>query len=97
MAFNMKRPIIKGTPLHKALTESIVAQTRTQTDGTLVSGGEALGRSYIPIAIDYSVDGLIDFGDVGGGKKKKKKKKKGINIRVMIKLLLLLLKLQLKT
>jgi hypothetical protein len=77
MAFNMKRPIIKGTPLHKALTESIVAQTRTQTDGTLVSGGEALGRSYIPIAIDYSVDGLIDFGDVGGGKKKKKKKKKG--------------------
>ena len=74
MAFNMKRPIIKGTPLHKALTESIVAQTRTQADGTLVSGGEALGRSYIPIAIDYSVDGLIDFGDVGGGKKKKKKK-----------------------
>ena len=75
MAFNMKRPIIKGTPLHKALTESIVAQTRTQTEGTLVSGGEALGRSYIPIAIDYSVDGLIDFGDVGGGKKKKKKEK----------------------
>jgi hypothetical protein len=79
MAFNMNRPIIKGTSLHKASiakakSESIVTQTKTQANASLVSGGEALGRSYIPIAIDYSVDGLIDFGDVGGGKKKKKKK-----------------------
>ena len=78
MAFNMKRPIIKGTPLHKASTESIVAQTRTQADGTLVDAGGALGRSYIPIAIDYSVNGLIDFGDIENDKKKKKKKKEEV-------------------
>ena len=61
MAFNMKRPIIKGTPLHKAsiakaTSESIVAQTRTQADGSLVAAGQALGRSYVPAAIDYSRD-----------------------------------------
>ena len=73
MAFKMKRPMIKGTPLHKASTESIVAQTRTQADGTLVDAGGALGRSYIPIAIDYSTtSGLIDFGDDEDDKKKKK-------------------------
>jgi len=57
----MKRPIIKGTPLHKASiakakAESIVAQTRTQADSSLVGAGNALGRSYIPAAIDYSID-----------------------------------------
>ena len=84
MAFKMKRPIIKGTPLHKASTESIVAQTRTQADGTLVDAGGALGRSYIPIAIDYSnTSGLIDFGDDKDDKKKdvKKVKKKKENTK----------------
>jgi len=57
----MKRPVIKGTPLHKASiakakAESIVAQTRTQADGGLVGAGDALGKSYIPAAIDYSID-----------------------------------------
>jgi len=38
----MNRPVIKGTPLHKAsiakaTSESIVAQTRTQADGSLVN------------------------------------------------------------
>ena len=47
----MNRPIIKGTPLHK---ESIVAQTRTQADGTLIAASNAMGRSWIPAAIDYS-------------------------------------------
>ena len=61
MAFNMKRSIIKGTPLHKASiakakAESIVAQTRTQADGSLVAAGNALGKSYVPAAIDFSVD-----------------------------------------
>lgn len=83
MAFNMKRPIIKGTPLHKASiakakTDSIVAQTRTAGDASLVDAGRALGRSYIPKAIDFSKDGLIDFGGVEArenkGKEKGKKK-----------------------
>tara|TARA_R110000744_G_scaffold146043_1_gene258853 strand:- start:221 stop:1528 length:1308 start_codon:yes stop_codon:yes gene_type:complete len=78
MAFNMKRPVIKGTPLHKASiakakTDSIVAQTRTAGDPNLVEAGNALGRSYIPAAIDFSKDGLIDFGDVEDKKKDVKK------------------------
>ena len=60
MAFNMKRPIIKGTPLHKAsiakAKESIVSQARTQADASLVSGGRLLGESYVPDAIDFSID-----------------------------------------
>ena len=57
----MNRPIIKGTPLHKAsiakaTSESIVAQTRTQADGSLVAAAGVLGESYIPAAIDYSID-----------------------------------------
>ena len=60
MAFNMKRPIIKGTPLHKAsiakAKESIVSQRRTQADASLVSGGRLLGESYIPGTIDFSID-----------------------------------------
>jgi len=57
----MKRPVIKGTPLHKASiakakTESIVSQRRTQADSSLVAAGNALGESYIPAAIDFSID-----------------------------------------
>jgi len=73
----MNRPVIKGTPLHaasiaKATSESIVAQTRTQADGSLVGAGQALGKSYIPATIDYSVD----LKAIKIPKKKKKKKKK---------------------
>ena len=89
MAFNMKRPIIKGTPLHKASiakakTDSIVAQTRTAGDPSLVDAGRALGRSYIPEAIDFSKDGLIDFGDVEareGVEARKKKGKKKVKVK----------------
>ena len=61
MAFKMNRPVIKGTPIHKASiakakAESIVAQTRTQADSSLVGAGNALGKSYIPAAVDYSQD-----------------------------------------
>ena len=78
MAFNMNRPIIKGTPLHKASiakakTESIVAQTRTQADSSLVGAGDALGKSYIPAAIDFSIDQKAI--KIPKSKKKKKKKK----------------------
>ena len=77
MAFKMNRPVIKGTPLHKAsiakaTSESIVAQTRTQADGSLVNAGAALGKSYIPAAIDFSQDNKA----IKIPKKKKKKKEK---------------------
>ena len=61
MAFKMNRPLIKGTPIHKASIakarqESIVTQTRTQADSGLVDAAGALGRSYIPAAIDFNRD-----------------------------------------
>jgi hypothetical protein len=72
----------------KAKTESIVAQTRTQADGGLVGAGDAMGKSYIPAAIDFSIDQTIDgIGDARGGRKKKgkeeteKQKQKRINKR----------------
>ena len=85
MAFNMKRPTVKGTPLHKASiakakTESIVAQTRTQADGSLVGAGDALGKSYIPAAIDYSTKTkATDIRSRGGEEKKRKETDKDRN------------------
>ena len=68
MAFKMKRPVIKGTALHK---KQIVAQTRTQADPSLTTAADILGRSNISKNIDYTIDpGKIKFID-------KKKKKKG--------------------
>ena len=62
MAFKMNHPIIKGTALHKASIakaktkrESIVAQTRTAADPSLVEAGSDLGKSYVPHAIDYTL------------------------------------------
>ena len=52
MAFKMKRPIIKGTPLHQ---ESIVAQTRTQADPSLATAASELGRSRVGKSIDLSL------------------------------------------
>ena len=79
----MNRPIIKGTPLHKAsiakAKESIVAQTRTQADGSLVGAADALGKSYIPAGIDYSIDQKaikIPKSEEEKVKKEKKEKKK---------------------
>jgi len=59
MAFNMNRPIIKGTALHKASiakAKTVVAQTRTKADASLVRAGELLGESYKPDSIDYTID-----------------------------------------
>ena len=86
MAFNMNRPIIKGTSLHKASiakakSESIVTQTRTQADASLVSAGDTLGKSYIPAAIDFSIDqkAIKIPESEGKGKGKKKSKTDGID------------------
>jgi len=72
----MNRPLIKGTPIHKASiakakAESIVAQTRTQADSSLVGAGDTLGKSYIPLDIDYSMD--LKAVKIPKSKKKKKK------------------------
>ena len=84
MAFNMKRPIIKGTPLHKAsiakAKESIVSQRRTQADGGLVQAAGYLGESYVPHGVDFSIDSpdmsitKQDLKEVLGKKKEKKEK-----------------------
>ena len=84
MAFKMNRPVIKGTPLHKAsiakAKESIVSQRRTQADGALVQAAEYLGKSYIPQDVDFSItspDLAItkqDLEDAIKGSKKAKKK-----------------------
>ena len=60
MTFKMNRSIIKGTKSHKASiakakSQSIVAQTRMSADNVLVVAGTALGESYIPSEIDYSI------------------------------------------
>tara|TARA_R100000544_G_C2223233_1_gene58921 strand:- start:24 stop:1241 length:1218 start_codon:yes stop_codon:yes gene_type:complete len=79
MAFNMKRPIIKGTPLHKAsiakaAEKSIVSQSRTQADSGLIAAANAMGKADVPAAIDFSIDQTIDgIGDARGGRKKKEK------------------------
>lgn len=76
MAFRMNRPVIKGTANHKASiakakAESVVSQSRTQADAGLVGAGKELGKSYIPAAIDYSIDQKgIEFLDI--------KKEKGV-------------------
>tara|TARA_R110002072_G_scaffold277_1_gene2016 strand:- start:3 stop:1118 length:1116 start_codon:yes stop_codon:yes gene_type:complete len=86
MAFNMNRPIIKGTANHKASVakatqQSIVSQARTTADASLVGAGKSLGESYIPAAMDYTVNQKgIEFADVkkegGEGKSSKPKKEK---------------------
>lgn len=60
MAFRMNRSIIKGTVNHKAsiakAKKAVVSQARVKADPTLVKSGELLGKSYIPEAIDYTID-----------------------------------------
>ena len=61
MAFKMNRPVIKGTPIHKASiakaeSEPMVEQTRIQANDDLANLGTELGNSYIPPAIDFSID-----------------------------------------
>ena len=76
MAFNMKRPIIKGTALHKAsiakARKSIVTPASVGADPTLTRAGEWLGKSNIGEAIDFKIDqDQIDWSKVKGKKKKK--------------------------
>jgi len=75
MAFNMNRPIIKGTQQHKAsiakaTEKSIVAPATQGADAALVDAGRAYGKSFIPGAIDYS----IDSPELNWKKRKKKEK-----------------------
>ena len=80
MAFRMNRPIIKGTPLHKASvakakSESIVSQSRTQADSGLIAAASAMGKALVPGEVDFSLDQTIDgIGDARGGRKKKEVK-----------------------
>ena len=61
MAFKMNRPVIKGTPSHKASIakakeKSIVSQARTKADPSLSFAAEQLGRSRIGKSVDYTID-----------------------------------------
>ena len=51
---------MKGNPI-----KSIVAQTRTQADPSLVEASKRLGESTVPQAIDYSLRGLssLSYGE----------------------------------
>tara|TARA_R110002072_G_scaffold68010_2_gene166147 strand:- start:234 stop:1745 length:1512 start_codon:yes stop_codon:yes gene_type:complete len=70
MAFNMNRPIIKGTPLHKASVakakaQSVVSQARIQGDAGLIAASNALGKSYKPQEIDFKLDKIdIDVPEI---------------------------------
>jgi len=85
----MNRPIIKGTTHHKASiakakakATSIVSQTRTQSDASLIGAADSLGKSFTPGKIEYGVNMdafKVPEGDdktkVFSGKKKPKKEK----------------------
>ena len=65
MAFKLTRPIIQGSPAQKASAVKArvptVAGTRTQADPALIYAGAELGKSYIPGAIDYTINGLKEL------------------------------------
>ena len=78
MAFKMIRPMIKGSPIHKASiakakSDSVVANTRTSADPSLIEAADALGRSSTPGAIDYT----LTSKDLKFRKGKKKKPEEG--------------------
>ena len=62
MAFKMNRPIIKGTPLHKASIAKAV-------DASLIEKANVLGMSDVPHAIDYG----LKMPDIDVKRKKKEK------------------------
>ena len=80
MEFKMNRPIIKGTANHKASiakAKSIVAPASTKADASLVEAAKALGRSYKPKAIDFTIDQPdIKIPEKPEGKTKQPKVKK---------------------
>ena len=81
MAFNMKRPIIKGTPLHKASmakakeAKSMVSQRRTRADSDLINAADDLGKSYSPKEQDYKLKSY-DLSNIPEKKKKGKNNEK---------------------
>ena len=81
MAFNMKRPIIQGTVLHKtsialAKKKSIVTPASVGADQTLVNAGEWMGKSNVGEPIDFSIDqDQVDYSKIKFGRRKGKKKK----------------------
>jgi len=62
MAFNMKRPMIKGSVLHKASVaraeKPVVSQEVSKADSSLVGAAQALGKSNNPNIIDYTLDNV---------------------------------------
>jgi len=62
MAFNMKRPVIKGSVLHKASVarakKPVVSQEVSKADSSLVDAAQALGKSNNPNIIDYTLDNV---------------------------------------
>jgi len=50
----MTFPTIKGSPIHKE-AKSVVSQSRTAADPSLIYAADELGKSNIPGAIDYSL------------------------------------------
>jgi len=55
MAFKMKRPIIKGSVLHKQ-AKSIVSQDVSTGDAGLMGAAEGLGRSRVGDSVDYTIE-----------------------------------------
>jgi len=54
MAFKMKRPIIKGSVLHKQ-AKSVVSQEVSRGDSGLVGAAQGLGRSRAGSKVDYTI------------------------------------------
>ena len=54
MAFKMTFPIIKDSPVHKEAT-SVVSQSRTSADPSLIYAADEMGKSTVPGAIDYKL------------------------------------------
>lgn len=58
----MKRPVIKGSVLHKAsiakAKKPVVSQEVSKADSSLVSAAQALGKSNNPNIIDYNLDNV---------------------------------------
>lgn len=69
MAFNMKRPVIKGSVLHKASVKNSEERQAVESNADLISAAGNLGRSRGVQGVDYSIDGK----DVKFGKKENKK------------------------
>jgi hypothetical protein len=69
MAFNMKRPVIKGSVLHKASVRNSEERQGVESNADLISAASNLGKSRGVQGIDYS----IESKDVKFKKAEKKK------------------------